>query len=181
MKFTIIIISFFTNYVFSQNLNESEIYNFIKNINKNEAKFNLESKMETYPFTEDNSFYYDTIFSKADLDTFKLQLEKNSNFYWNEALIHNSKIISSKELKKIFREKKILRRYRKQKGWKKFRKKYGNCLTNYSLPLFSTNNQYCIFYEWTQCHYLMGSGSTSLYKKINGEWTFVKFYMTGIS
>ena len=150
---------FLSQNIFSQSKNESEIYNFIKGINNNDSKFNLKDRMVTYPFIEeDYSYFRDSIFSQKDIDTFKLQLEKNANLLWNESLIHNSRIISSNELKKIFRHKKILRRYRKQKGWSKFREKYGTCLTSYSLPLFSTNNQYCIFYEWTQCDYLMGSG-----------------------
>ncbi|GEM_PF-3824977 len=180
---TIIILLLLQNICLSQNERKSEIYFFINSTIKSDtSKFNLKDKMVTYPFEEfDYHFLKDSLFDSNDIDTFMLQINNSKNLIWDKTKIENAKIIDSKSLKKIFKRKKLLHRIRKQNGWTKFRKKYGICLTTYSLPLFSKNYKYCIFYEWTQCDYLMGSGNIVLYEKINEKWTFVKFMMTGIS
>ncbi len=166
----------------SQEDSEKEIYRFIAStINLDSNKFNLKDRMVIYPFKEDTySYFKDSIFKQEDIDTFKLQIEKNK-FIWKQSLINNSNVVSSKDLKKIFKSRKIFNRYGKQNGWNKFREKYGNCLTTYSLPLFSIGLKYCIFYNWKQCDYDVGSGHVILYINNNGTWKFYKLLMGGIS
>ncbi len=163
--------------------NEKEIYRFITTtINSNNTKFNLREVMVVYPFTEDSYGYFkDTIFTQSDIDTFKLQIENNKLLIWKQDLILNSNVISAKEIKRLFKTRKLFNRKRKQNGWNKFREKYGTCLTSYSLPLFSSGCKYCIFYQWTQCDYEMGSGSTVIYKNVNNTWKYYKLLMSGIS
>jgi hypothetical protein len=169
--------------VFGQNDQEKEIYRFISStINSNNTKFNLREVMVVYPFTEDSrSYFKDPIFKQSDIDTFKLQIENNKLLNWNQSLIKNSNVISSKEIKTIFKSSKLFKRRGYQNGWEKFREKHGTCLTSYSLPLFSSGLKYCIFYQWTQCDYLMGNGSVVIYFNENGTWKYYKLLMSGIS
>ena len=168
---------------FGQNDQEKEIYRFISStINSNTTKFNLREVMVVYPFTDDSrSYFNDTIFKQSDIDTFKLQIENNKFLNWNQSLIKNSNVISSKEINRIFKSKKMFNGRGRQNGWKNFRSKYGTCLTSYSLPLFSSGLKYCVFFQWTQCDYLMGAGSVVIYYNENGTWMYYKLLMSGIS
>ena len=170
--------------LFSQISEEQEIYHFINStINKSTSEFNLKDKFGEYTYSVEylKTYFSDSIFSQKDRDTFLLQLKKNENFVWNEDFIPNSKVIKSREIKKIFRKKIILAKLRKEKGWDKFNKKYEKCLTTFSIPLFSANMQYCIFFQWTQCDYLAGGGSLKIYINKAGKWEFYDILMTGMS
>jgi len=59
-------------------------------------------------------------------------------------------------------------------GWVEFNKMYGSGLSTFSVPLFTVDKNTCIVYKAGHCGGSCGHGGTSVYKKINGKWTFVQ-------
>jgi hypothetical protein len=151
------------------------IYKFINRVIVNDSvKFNLEAVPNIWEINYyKESIFDDTIFTQDDINFIKFQIKEAERIIWSEDKIINAVVIDEEKLNKIFRN--------ENKGWKKFNRKFGNCLTTYSIPIFSLDYDYCIFYEWVQCHYLMGYGSLSIYRKESDNWIFVKTIFTGIS
>lgn len=154
-------------------LDTARIFSFINSVFANDTiSFNLQETATLGMFNSDFDYIKDTVFSKEDGDFIKQQLILINEFKWEQGKIKGANIIPDEKIHKIFKHK---------KGWDKFNKKFGNCLTEFSLPIFSKNYDYCIFYSWEQCHYLAGGGNISLYKFVNSKWVFVKTYSFGIS
>jgi hypothetical protein len=116
-----------------------------------------------------------------DRKYFRQQFAMLGKLKWEEGKINGATIITQSKVNEIFRRSFLKRIFRINNGWKKFKRKYGGCLTSLSLPIFNVNQDYCIIYEWTQCHYLAGSGKLSVYHFENGQWIFVKAYSYGMS
>jgi hypothetical protein len=155
-------------------INFEKVYNFINStISNDTTKFNLSDRTSFGMFGDDTtSILTDSLFDKVDRDYFREQFAMLGKVKWQTGKIIGANIIPQQNISKVFK---------KKNGWNKFRKKYGNCLTSFSLPIFSKDYDYCIIYHWTQCDYLAGGGSTDLYKLENGKWIFIKSYMIGIS
>ena len=159
----------------NQTIDLERMYDFLNSTIANDTtKYNL-SECANFEFfdTDTTSILKDKLFSNADKDFFREQFSKPRKFKWQENKIIGAKIIPEKELSKVFKHRK--------NGWNKFRKKYGNCLTDFSLPIFNIDFTYCIFYQWVQCDYLAGYGNLGLYKFENNKWILIKYYMTGVS
>lgn len=174
ITFILLLFSTLTN---GQNkeINFERIYNFINTtITIDTTKFNLSNNMNFRLFDNDSiSIYNDTIFTQEDKVYFNLQLASMDKFKWGKDKIIGAKLIEENEIIKYFKNRK--------RGWVRFRRKFGNCLTRFSIPIFTIKGDYCIFYSWTQCDYEMGNGGAALYEIKDGKWRFVKRYSFGIS
>lgn len=151
-------------------------YDFVNEKAKEQgAPFNLSEKMRFGSLykVDTADLVKDSLFTPEDLIFIQEQLEYSEKGNWEPGKIKGVNVISEKEQHKAFRN--------HNKGWERFRKKYGNCLTRYSLPIFNVDHTYCIFFEWTQCDYLMGRGQAVVYKFSDGEWKLHDILMTGIS
>lgn len=115
----------------------------------------------------------DSIFTEADINYFRAQLKEIYSFKWQTGKINGARIIPAASIKRIFKDRK--------NGWTKFTKKYGTCLSNFSMPIFSLDGNHCIIQTSTQCDWLAGGGSTRLYRKTANGWEFVEEYMRWIS
>jgi len=155
-------------------INFEKVYGFINSTLTNDTiRFNLSDNTGFGMFIEDiASILTDSLFTSSDREYFREQLVMAGNLKWQQGKISGANVIPQKDIKKVFK---------KKGGWERFRKKYGNCLTSFSLPIFSANYEYCIIYQWTQCDYLAGGGSTDLYKYENGKWIFIQSYSIGMS
>lgn len=158
----------------NDNVDLDKVYNFINSTMTNDSiKFNLKDNTGFGIFIRDtSSILSDTIFNDRDRDFFRKQIQQLGRIKWEQGKISGANIIPQKDIRKVFK---------KKNGWERFRKKYGDCLTSFSLPIFSANFEYCIIYQWTQCDYLAGGGSTDLYKFENGKWIYIQSYSTGVS
>ena len=166
-----------SNHNFAQKteiINYDEVYAFIHSTQlKDSLTFNLIENMNLGVFSDDTSdFLTDSLFNKDDIAYFREQLALMDNVKWQNGKITGATIITENDINKTFK---------KKNGWERFRKKHGNCLTSYSLPLFNTTFEYCIFYHWTQCDYLAGGGRLDLYKRSNGKWKYARSYNIGVS
>lgn len=155
-------------------INREKIYSFLnQTISIDTISFNLSAKTDFGMFDEDILEYFnDSLFSPADSVFLLNQFKKSEHLKWQKGKINGAKIISKRHLKHIFRS---------DNGWLKFRKQYGDCLSYFSLPIFTKNNEYCIFYYWTQCDYLAGGGRLNLYQYKDGKWIYIKTYISGVS
>ena len=158
-------------------------YQFINSTLTNDTLiFNLEENTDLGIFTSDTiSILEDTLFNDEDRKYFRQQFAMLGKVKWEAEKITGATIISQAKVNQIFRRSFLKRIFRINNGWKKFKRKYDGCLTSLSLPIFNVNQNYCIIYEWTQCHYLAGSGQLSVYQFENGEWIFLKAYSYGMS
>ncbi len=155
-------------------INIEKVYSFINSTLTNDSiKFNLKDYSGFGIFIDDTlSILSDSLFNDADRDFFRKQFRQLGKIKWEQGKISGATILPQKDINKVFKRK---------GGWERFRKKYGDCLTSFSLPIFSANFEYCIIYQWTQCDYLAGSGSTNLYKFENGKWIYIQSYSIGVS
>lgn len=158
-------------------------YQFINSTLANDTlTFNLEENTDLGIFTSDTmSILEDTLFNDEDRTYFRQQFAMLGKVKWEEGKITGATIVTQEKVNHIFRRSFLKRIFRINNGWKKFKRKYDGCLTSNSLPIFNVNQDYCIIYEWTQCHYLAGRGQLSAYHFENGEWIFVKAYSYGMS
>jgi hypothetical protein len=158
-------------------------YEFINSTLVNDTlTFNLEETTDMGIFTTDTtSILNDSLFNDEDRTYFRQQFAMLGKLKWEAGKITGSTIIPQAKVNQIFRRSFLKRIFRINNGWKKFKKKYGGCLTSISLPIFNVNQDYSIVYEWTQCHYLAGSGQLCVYHLENGEWIFLKAYSYGMS
>jgi hypothetical protein len=155
-------------------IDHEKIYSFLNStISTDTIRFNLSAKTDFGMFDERISEYFNDSFFNPEDSVFLLkQFQKSQYLKWQKGKINGAKIISKRHIKLIFRS---------DNGWLKFRKQYGDCLTNFSLPIFTKNDEYCIFYYWTQCDYLAGGGRLNLYQFKDGKWIFIKTYISGVS
>jgi hypothetical protein len=167
----------------AENFNLDMAYEFINSTLVNDTlTFNLEETTDMGIFTADTtSILNDSLFNDEDRTYFRQQFAMLGKVKWEAGKITGATIITQAKVNQIFRRSFLKRIFRINNGWKKFKKKYDGCLTSISLPIFNVNQDYCIIYEWTQCHYLAGSGQLSVYHLENGVWTFVKAYSYGMS
>lgn len=155
-------------------INSEKVYSFMNSTMTNDSiKFNLKDNTGFGIFIRDtSSILSDSIFNDSDRDFLRVQLVQLGKIKWEQGKISGATVIPLKDIRKVFK---------KKDGWERFRKKYGTCLTSFSLPIFSANFEYCVIYQWTQCDYLAGGGSTDLFKFENGKWIFIRSYSIGMS
>ena len=155
-------------------IHRKKVYNFLNTTISNDTiRFNLSSKTDFGMFDDDILEYFnDSIFSAEDSLFLLKQFQKSDHLKWQKGKINGAKIITKRHLKHIFKS---------DNGWKKFRKQYGDCLTYFSLPIFTKNYEYCIFFNWTQCDYSTGRGRLNLYHFKDGKWYYVKTLISGVS
>jgi hypothetical protein len=178
-----IFISFNGSSQYETNYSIEMAYQLINSTLANDTlTFNLKENTDFGIFTSDTiSILEDTLFNDEDRKFFRQQFTMLGKLKWEEGKITGATIITQSKVNQIFRRTFLKRIFRINNGWKKFKRKYGGCLTSLSLPIFNENQDYCIIYEWTQCHYLAGSGKLSVYHFENGQWIFVKAYSYGMS
>jgi hypothetical protein len=154
-----------------EKISSQDYYNFFNSLADPDSvhEFNLENKADlTYILEDTTLIFSDTsLFSKADIQFIKYQIQEAQSFRWESNRIAGSTVISSKKISKIF--KKDI-----DEGWKKFNRIYGKGFSTFSVPLFTVDRNTCIVYKAGHCGGLCGHGGTSVYKKINGKWTYVK-------
>jgi hypothetical protein len=131
--------------------------------------FNLASNPDFDHILKDtSSIFNDTaLLSNADIQFIKVQIKDGKVFQWKSNGILGSNVISSKTIARIFKS-------GAGEGWIKFNRKYKNGFATFSVPIFSLDKNICIVYKAWHCDSLCGHGGTSIYKKINGKWTFLK-------
>jgi hypothetical protein len=156
---------------FHQNISSKDYYNFFNSLVARDSvmHFNLESKPDfSYILKDTTLFFIDsTLFSPADIEFIKYQIQAAQHFKWKSNKIFGSKVISSKKIKRIFKN-------GVDEGWAKFNRRYKKGFATFSVPLFTLDRNTCIVYRAGHCGSLCGHGGTSVYKKINGKWTFVQ-------
>ncbi|WP_431162554.1 hypothetical protein [Flagellimonas beolgyonensis] len=155
-------------------INFEKVYSFLNSTMINDkTEFNLSDQTDIEIFGDITKLIFkDSLFDNEDREFIRNQISMLGKVKWQDGKIMGANIISQKDINLVFKS---------RNGWDKFRKKYGGCLTNFSLPIFNKNDNYCIFYNWTQCDYLSGGGSLDLYKFENGKWIFIKSYVKGVS
>ena len=161
--------------IFGQTLDKrispNDYYEFFNSFIKGDSihTFNLESNPELNEILRDTlSIFNDTaLFSVTDIQFIKAQLKTGQKFKWKSNGILGSNVISSKKIARIFKS-------GVDEGWAEFNSKYTNGFATYSVPLFSSDKTICIVYKAKRCGGLCGHGGTSVYKKVNGKWTFLK-------
>jgi hypothetical protein len=155
----------------SPSITSNDYYNFFNSlINPDSVKtFNLESRPDfSYILNDTTSIFGDTsLFSSADIQFIKQQIMVGQNFHWKSNKILGAIVINSKKIKKLFKSS-------VDGGWTEFNKRYKNGFATFSVPLFTVDKNTCIVYRAGHCGGLCGRGGTSVYKKINGKWTFVR-------
>ena len=152
-----------------------QVYSFINStMVQDSLRFNLcdNTIIDALPPDEVAGVLAAKSFKKEDRQYFKEQFAMMGKVRWQPGKIKGANVISNENICEVFKQK---------DGWKKFNEKYGNCLTTYSLPIFTKDFHYCIFYRWVQCGYEEGYGSLDLYKFAHGKWKKVKNYMSGMS
>jgi hypothetical protein len=154
-----------------KNISSKDYYDFFNSLVNSDSvhQFNLESKPDfSYILKDTASIFSDTtLLSSADVQFIKYQIIAGQHFKWKSNKILGSKVISSKKISKLFKND-------VDEGWTKFNKKYKNGFATFSVPLFTVDKHTCIVYKAGHCGGLCGHGGTSVYKKINGKWTFIQ-------
>lgn len=152
------------------------VFDFINSFTKESSKINVSSAthLENY-YKVDSLILRDPIFSVDDVKFICLQLACTRDMEWKEDQIRGARIIDQGEVDRIFDYS------NNGNGWLDFRRKYGECLSQLNIPVFTVNGEYCLFFWWTQCDYLVGHGNLGLYKKSHRKWKQVKIYRSGIS
>lgn len=105
-------------------------------------------------------------FTKEDSITILGQLKKYRKHPYPLKTIPHVKLISSSYIRRAFRKNKD--------GWAIIHKKIGkdNGYRSISVPIFYDNGNKAIWQHGYGCGYLCGSGSISIYHKINGKWVW---------
>ena len=131
--------------------------------------FNLASKPDFDRLLRDSSdIFNDTaLFSTADIRFIKAQIQTGQHFQWKSNGILGSQVISSNKLARMFKN-------GPEEGWTKFNRQYKNGFATFSVPLFSLDRTICIVYKAGHCGDLCGHGGMSVYRKVNGRWTYLK-------
>ena len=135
----------------------------------------LADKPDTREFNRcTNSIFYDTtLFTEAEQDLIKSQINKPLLKKWNERLVEKVKIISRDTLDVIFKE--------RNKSWQYFYRHFGRRFHSFCAPIFLRNNTLCIFYAEYGCGSLCGAGQIQLYKKEGDVWKPVKSFCDWVS
>jgi hypothetical protein len=151
-------------------ISSKDYYTFFNSlINLDSVKeFNLASNPDLRQIIQDTGVIFrdSSLFTSSDVQFMKLQIQEKRNFRWESNKILGAHVIRSKKLQKLFKK-------GPEKGWKEFNKRYKGGFATFSFPLFSIDKKSCIVYRSGHCGGLCGHGGTSLYKKIDGKWTFV--------
>ena len=145
---------------------------FIKEVNKKDLS-------NTYLILSDKpySFNYSNCIKELLLDSSTFTKEEFSSIKngiypsltkWTIELLGNIKIVSHDTIRSIIRD--------ESKGWSYFHKKIGHDYTSFSVPIFSRNGKYCLFYSEYNCGSLCGVGGLTLYIKKNNKWRALKNY-----
>lgn len=152
---------------------ENDIYDFINSTickDKTETFF-LKSCMwiDFFDHNDGLGLYKDTAyFNENDFEFMREQIRSFKGYEWKKDKIKYANIISCKEMDEILKEK---------NGKEIFDKKYVKCYSEFSIPIFSKDKNYCIFDMSYFCGPLAGEGEINLYQKINGKWIVIKNYV----
>lgn len=121
---------------------------------------------------------YDSVFAIKDSVYYQNSAMFLSNFRFDKNKMKSKlEYITDEDLEKI-------RKNSKETGnfWIEFNKKYKDkCIKTFSVPFFNKNKNICIVKYSMSCGALYGAGKTSVYKKINRKWKFIRSFDTWIS
>ena len=121
-----------------------------------------------------NSVFYDTtLFTKAEQEIIKTQINKPLLKKWNERLVAKLKIISRDTLDVIFKD--------RNKSWQYFYKHFGRRFHSFCAPIFLRNNTLCIFYSEYGCGSLCAAGQIQFYNKEGDDWKLIKSFCDWVS
>ncbi|GAB2975056.1 hypothetical protein GCM10027049_06920 [Mucilaginibacter puniceus] len=95
------------------------------------------------------------------------EIEKMQKHTWQERLVLDAQLITADSVKKVFDKSKTDKMF---DGWTYFSNKGVDRIYNFSVPIFFRNDTYCLFYCGYGCGWLCGSGTVTVYKKVNGKW-----------
>ena len=182
LLFIIILICSIDSYsqIIGERIEENRIYEFINSLYQIDKPESIRSNTRLLlkePAMESiqkliPSRLGDSIFSKDDIEYFERQISNSEKFTWTQDLM-NMKLFATLDLRKYFKD---------RRGWKKFHRKFGNkCLREFSMPIFTMDGQYCIFYWNRICNYLDSRGNVSIYKKVDGKWKPIKALLETVS
>jgi hypothetical protein len=152
-------------------VSDSLIYSFM-----NKAIFTTDSLLINLEENSENKFIYmdtssflndSSLFTNEDFSFFRAQLQELDNFKWKPTRLNGMKVISNDSLTKIFKN---------YDGWEYFNAFHGDCLSSFSLPIFSHEYSYCIIQTGSQCGERRGKGKIVVYKNVDKEWVVVKTY-----
>jgi hypothetical protein len=152
-----------------------EIFEFINSLHSKDSLkvFYLSNSNHFKQIEEDlKSVFTDTIFTKQDIDYFKIQIEAYRHFKWTSNKVEKAKIVSNSKLHRL---------YKNYKNWDKFHKDCGESILGYSVPIYTCDKTKLVIYRSTYCGALCGGGQITVFKKINGKWTYLKNYGFWIS
>ncbi|WEK68642.1 MAG: hypothetical protein P0Y62_12355 [Candidatus Chryseobacterium colombiense] len=121
---------------------------------------------------------YDSVFAVKDSAYYRNSVMLLSNFKLDRNKMKSKlEYIMDEDLEKI-------RKNSERSGnfWTAFNKKYKDkCIKTFSVPFFNKDKNICIVKYSMSCGALYGAGKTSVYKKINGKWKFIRSFDTWIS
>ncbi len=109
----------------------------------------------------------DSLFTNEDLEFVKIQIKQTEVFDLNQKYISDFKVVHKDTFSNL------LENANRVSYGKIIREKYGN-MSWISLPLFSKNKELAIVNYDYNCGSLCGHSRTSMYKKQNGKWIWLK-------
>lgn len=156
-------------------ISDQEIYDFMNIALLNGDSLRTDKreflKLNCFTITHDSymakfiSSQADTVLTAQDKTFMKSQIT-NQKYLWDKDKLVNVWCITPQDISKIKKDKAYWENFRKQFG------KYGHHY--YSIPIFSKDRNTVIIEHSGSGDWLLGSGSISIYKKINGNWQFIK-------
>ncbi|AWA31150.1 hypothetical protein HYN48_14190 [Flavobacterium magnum] len=150
-------------------ISESDLYSVINSLQNCALKGTIYYSENDTPYDKNfiETYKLDSIFSTEDVDFFRKQMKKATDFKLDIRKTKCDRIITKHNINKMRLESKTDEIF-----WEKIRMKYGplTCLAYIKLPIFSKDKNYVIF----SSNYSTGphslGGSIEIYKKINNKW-----------
>lgn len=109
------------------------------------------------------------IFQSLDTSFFVNQINTFRNYQWDTTIIERTSIVDQNIVETIFRSSKD------GSGWEKFKRVYGKEeLYSISVPIFTTDKNYCIIEINRSCGSLFGSYCVLIFSRQGNQWKLFK-------
>jgi len=122
-------------------------------------------------FSETNPFIFrgiERLLGEESLKSIYIQYKASKGRKWDPALVPRARMVDESITKALVSEK-------DRKEWSRFRKEYGSYLMLYSVPLFSSDQNYVLIKYEKLCGADCAEGCTIMYKRIPGRtWELFK-------
>jgi hypothetical protein len=109
-----------------------------------------------YKMNDGTIFSLDSVFTRKDIDNFKVQIKglrktkKWKEAFQNSILVENPVLDSTQHTKQV--------------------------INNYSIPVFSLDHNYAIVIKGYYCGFLCGQGAYYLYRRMENDWTLIRVF-----